>query len=289
MLEDFKENEFVKYAKNLKKIYHAYLFEVSNIEESYPLILAFAKMIICKNHYSNNSKCLDCNICHLIDNNSYPDLKIVEPEGSLIKKEQILNLQKSLSLKSTDNSNQVYIIKNAEKLNPSSSNSLLKFLEEPEQGIYGILITTNRKELLPTVLSRCIIISLKTNNFEYLKEDIMNVLNFLKIVNNYKEDSIAYLKKDFFTFFSTREEIIKAFNIMEIILESYIKIYYHKDNLINKYFYDIIKENNFNFNISDCLKYLDSIIKYKDKLLNVIYVNLNLLMDRFIMDIFEVV
>ena len=50
MLDDFKDNKFYDYAKNLKKYYHAYLFEVDSIDDNYPLILAFAKMMICKNH-----------------------------------------------------------------------------------------------------------------------------------------------------------------------------------------------------------------------------------------------
>ena len=54
MLDDYKDNNFYNYASNLKKYYHAYLFEVDSITDNYPLILAFAKMIICKNHYKNN-------------------------------------------------------------------------------------------------------------------------------------------------------------------------------------------------------------------------------------------
>ena len=50
MLDDYKDNKFYNYAINLQKYYHAYLFEVDNLEKSYPLILAFAKMIICKKH-----------------------------------------------------------------------------------------------------------------------------------------------------------------------------------------------------------------------------------------------
>ena len=138
MLDDYKDNDFYKYAKNLKRYYHAYIFEVDDINNSFPLILSFAKMIICSNHYTNNESCLDCNICHLIDNNTYPDLKIIEPDGISIKKEQIQALQQSLSLKSSNNTNQVYIIKESDKMNPSASNSLLKFIEEPEEGIYAI-------------------------------------------------------------------------------------------------------------------------------------------------------
>ena len=69
MLDDFYNNPFYNYAKNLKKFYHAYLFEVDDLESSYKIVLAFAKMIICSHHYTNLRDCQDCNICHLIDNN----------------------------------------------------------------------------------------------------------------------------------------------------------------------------------------------------------------------------
>ena len=111
MISDYKDNPFYQYAINLKKIYHAYLFEVEDIDASYEMILAFAKMIICKNHFVDNSKCADCNICNLIDKNTYSNLKIIEPNGATIKKEQILELEKDFSFKSVDGNNQVYIIK----------------------------------------------------------------------------------------------------------------------------------------------------------------------------------
>ena len=111
MLDDYKNNKFYNYAKNLKKYFHAYIFEVDDIETSYPLILAFIKMIICPNHYTNNKSCLDCNICHLIDENYYEDFKVIETTDKIIKKEQITKLQQELSLKSSNNTNQVYVIK----------------------------------------------------------------------------------------------------------------------------------------------------------------------------------
>ena len=64
MLEDFKENSFYKYASNLTKFYHAYIFEVDDIDENYPLILAFAKMIICKNHYKDSHNCEGIRLFH---------------------------------------------------------------------------------------------------------------------------------------------------------------------------------------------------------------------------------
>jgi len=49
----------------------------------------------------------------------------------------------------------VFIIHEAEKMLPASSNALLKTLEEPPAGTWFLLLTTNPTALLPTVLSRC--------------------------------------------------------------------------------------------------------------------------------------
>lgn len=289
MLDDFKNNSFYKYAVNLKKYYHAYLFEVDDIENSYPLILSFAKMIICKNHYTNNEKCNDCNICHLIDNNTYSDFKVVETSGQNIKKEQILELQKSLSLKSSNNTNQVYIIKEADKMNLSASNSILKFIEEPEDGIYGILITTNRKQLLDTILSRCILISLKLNKkIDYENTDIEHLSYFIKMLLNNKSNELPYVKQDFFKYYETRDDVVRAFNIMEVILDYKIQLNYKTKKIEKNDFCDIIDSNLGNISNIDLINLLDKIVIYKDKLINVINLNLNLLMDRFVIDISEV-
>lgn len=289
MLDDFKNNSFYEYAINLKQYFHAYLFEVDDVEKNFPLILAFAKMIICNYHYKNNKKCLDCNICHLIDNNTYSDLKIVEPIGASIKKEQVLDLQKSLSLKSSNNTNQVYIIKEADKMNLSASNSLLKFIEEPEIGIYGILITTNRKQLLDTILSRCILISLKSSKEkEYEKYDIENLSNFLNIILNNKENTISYLNQDFFKYYKTRDDIINALNIMEVIIDYKIRKKYKTKQLLNNDFCDIIDSNLGDIINSKLINILEQIVIYKNKLISVMNLNLNLFMDRFIIDISEV-
>ena len=227
MLDDFKDNEFYEYAKNLKQYYHAYIFEVPSIQASFKFILAFAKMLICKDHYTNHDKCLDCNICHLIDENYYADLKIIEPDGTFIKKEQIQTLEQELSLKSSNDTNQVYIIKQADKMNASASNSLLKFIEEPEPGIYAILVTENKSSILPTIMSRCNLITLNIKSQEkYEEEEIKNLVSFLAFLNKEKENSLPYLKSKFLDIYKTRDEIIEAFNKLEIIISNQINIKY---------------------------------------------------------------
>ena len=58
-------------------------------------------------------------------------MEIIKTEAQSIKKEEILQLKEKFKTKSVYNSKRIYIIEEAEKLNSSSANTLLKFLEEP--------------------------------------------------------------------------------------------------------------------------------------------------------------
>ena len=54
----------------------------------------------------------------------------------------------------------IYIIKECDKMNLQTANSILKFLEEPADNIIAILMTNNISKLLETIVSRCQLIRL---------------------------------------------------------------------------------------------------------------------------------
>ncbi len=68
--------------------------------------------------------------------------------------EQIKHLRHFLSMTSASSGYKVAIIRNAEKMNISASNALLKTLEEPTKNTVIILTTKDNDLLLPTILSR---------------------------------------------------------------------------------------------------------------------------------------
>lgn len=96
-----------------------------------------------------------CLSCRQIDARNFPYLKLVKPQTTEIRVDQIRDLESSISLKLPDGASQMVIIEPAERLNPSSSNALLKVLEEPPERTYFVLITENELRLLPTIRSRC--------------------------------------------------------------------------------------------------------------------------------------
>lgn len=163
-------------------LFHAYIIQIKNYNEDFFLVKTFAKAVLCKEKKSSRelSSCNFCNICNLIDEDSYPDLCIIEPDGKEIKKSQLLGLQRDFQNKSLLDNKRIYILKEADKLNESAANTILKFLEEPADDIIAILVTTNRYKMLETILSRCQVLSINSNNREIVYDDnIVDLVNFM--------------------------------------------------------------------------------------------------------------
>lgn len=158
---------------SFNKLSHAYMIEVDNYEEDFNCVLDFVKLIITSG--SNNA-----NIENLVDSGNYPDLKIIEPDGNVIRKPQLLKLQEEFRNKSFLDNKMIYIIKEADKLNDSSGNTILKFLEEPEDDIIAILVTTNRYKIIETILSRCQVLSLQDNDGIIDISD--NIIDFIRFM-----------------------------------------------------------------------------------------------------------
>ena len=163
------------------KISHAYIIEIDNYDQDMVDIYDFVKMILF-NKKHNELEQVNEGIIQFIDNNMYPDIKLIEPDGNNIRKRQLVELQKEYSNTSLLNNKRIYIIKNAEKMNQASGNTILKFLEEPEDNIIALLLTDNRYSVLETILSRCQILALKETNL--LDEEEEQFLEFLKFVVN---------------------------------------------------------------------------------------------------------
>lgn len=185
------KDNFIKYVNQIilnNKVSHAYLIEIGSNDDLF-YVYQFIKMILCNLTYdelknSNNP------IISLIDKHNYPDLFIIEPDGDMIKKNQLLSLQKEFSNKSLIGSKRIYIINGADKLNKFASNTMLKFLEEPEDDIIAFLLTDNRYHVLDTILSRCQILTLNDNNIidsfdEFDLELLKSVLNPKMFYLNY--------------------------------------------------------------------------------------------------------
>ena len=120
------------------------------------------------------------NICMRIDDGNYVDVKVIEPDGMWIKKDQLLDLQKDFNNKSLLENKRIYVIQEADKLNVAAANTLLKFLEEPADDIIAILLTKNRYKLLDTILSRCQVLTIGSEDDSYdYNEEINTIISYI--------------------------------------------------------------------------------------------------------------
>nr|NGX59377.1 DNA polymerase III subunit gamma/tau [Chlamydiota bacterium] len=91
-----------------------------------------------------------------IDSGNHPDLHHYIPEGKsgLHPMANMQRLIRETALPPFEAKRKIFLIEEAEKMLPSSSNALLKTLEEPPEGAYFLLLSDHPDLLLPTILSR---------------------------------------------------------------------------------------------------------------------------------------
>lgn len=88
----------------------------------------------------------------------HPDIKWIRPEGKtrMHPVASIKEMIEDAALSPFESTRKVYVIEEAERMLPASSNTLLKTLEEPPSHVSFILLTSHEEEMLPTILSRCV-------------------------------------------------------------------------------------------------------------------------------------
>jgi DNA polymerase-3 subunit delta' len=96
-----------------------------------------------------------CKACMKIRSGNHPDIIHIKPSGTYIKIAQIRSLRDMLAMKPYEARIRVVIISDAQAMNPSAGNALLKVLEEPPARTILILTTIQSSDLLPTIVSRC--------------------------------------------------------------------------------------------------------------------------------------
>ena len=284
-------------SKNNNKLVQAYLLVSNDKSFLMDFSLDFVKELVCDN---------DTKIHKMIDNKAYPELKIIEPINNNIKKDQILELQELFTVKPVIGKRLVYIIDEVDKLHVSAANTMLKFLEEPTEDIVAILLTDNLQKVLPTIKSRCQVLSFNNINtkevniifkkykeyypendydettFEYLSS---GTLELIKKIDNSKLKMFMYYK-DIFDVYKDRKDFMYLFDFM---LYFYYDMLNFKLNRNLKYmikYKDYIEELSDNNELFDIRNKIEIILSTKDKLQT--NMNLKLLIDDFIISFSEV-
>lgn len=114
--------------------------------------------------------CGTCPDCRQIARRVHPDVLLVEAEKNQIKIDQIREVHHYLGFAPLSGRYKVVIINDAHLLNAAAANALLKTLEEPPAQTIFLLVTHRQQQLLPTILSRCLVVMFKPLSRIVLKE-----------------------------------------------------------------------------------------------------------------------
>jgi len=116
----------------------------------------------------------------LLSTQTHPNIFLINNNklDEEIKIDQIRNLNNFLNKSAFLTEIKIVIIDNAEYLNKSSGNALLKSLEEKKDNTFFFIIHNNQRKILDTIKSRCLEFKIFFNKKE--KEDI-----FRKLIDQY--------------------------------------------------------------------------------------------------------
>lgn len=132
---------------------HAVILEGSKDETR----LCAAKEIACALVCTGEVKpCKVCRACKKAESGNHPDIYILQKDESAtaIKVDDVRTIKEKAQLLPNDGSRSVFIIREAQLMNPQAQNALLKIFEEPAEYVCFILTCPSRTALLETITSR---------------------------------------------------------------------------------------------------------------------------------------
>jgi DNA polymerase-3 subunit delta' len=150
---------------------HAYLFVGAPGTGREQMAKALARAVMCTEPPAPDEYCNRCHDCSLLRHGNHPDLHIYGvPEDltqfpvALVREEIIPQAGR----KPNRTPRAVFLVREADRMNASSYNSLLKTLEEPPPGAMFVLLSEALRSIPETIISRCRVV-----RFRNLEPDIL--------------------------------------------------------------------------------------------------------------------
>jgi len=138
---------------------HAYLISGPDGAERRVLADIMARALVCAGSGARPcNTCVDCDKAH---RGIHPDIQVISREDKKeIQVGAIRQIVQDAPVLPNEAEHKVYLVDDADALNPSAQNAFLKVLEEPPGFVTFLLLAENPLRLLPTVRSRCVHLSL---------------------------------------------------------------------------------------------------------------------------------
>ena len=183
---------------------HAYIFHGPEGVGKEMLARAFARVLLCGRPAKraaesgeaayfaggdvNVDACAECEDCLLMSAGSHPDFHLIYRELNEFHPNPQVRARKALVLgvdvirefliaaagtRPIRGRAKVFVVREAERMNPEAQNALLKTLEEPPPDTYIVLVTISAGRLLPTTRSRAQLVPFGPLPPEFVRERLL--------------------------------------------------------------------------------------------------------------------
>lgn len=241
------------------KISHAYVINGERFSGKEFIANVFAMALQCE-HPDGVEPCQQCHSCKQALSGNQPDIiRVTHEKPNTIGVDDIrTQINTDIAIKPYSSPWKIYIIQEGEKMTAQAQNALLKTLEEPPAYAVILILTTNMDALLPTILSRCVVLNMKPVRDDLVKKYLMEELQ----IPDYKANvCVAFARGNL----GKARQLASSEEFDHIKEEAVSMLKYVQDMEINEMLAAIKKIQEYKFDVED---YLDILaIWYRDVLL----------------------
>ncbi len=250
--------EHLQSAIRAGKVSHAYILNGEKSSGKEFIARVFAMTLQCER--GGDNPCQECHSCRQALSDNQPDIiRVIHEKPNTISVDDIrAQVNNDVAIKPYSSPRKIYIINEAEKMTVQAQNAILKTLEEPPEYAVILLLTTNVNALLPTILSRCVVLNLKPVPDETVKKYLMEQMQ----IPDYKaEVCVAFARGNI----GRARALAISEDFENVKSEALSLLKYIKDMELHEIIAAIKKINEYKLEVND---YLDIMaIWYRDVLL----------------------
>ncbi len=250
--------EHLQNAISMNKVSHAYILNGERGSGKEYIAKVFSATLQCEK--GEIEPCMECHSCKQAVSGNQPDIIFVSHEKpNTISVEDIrAQINNDIVIKPYSSPRKIYIINEGEKMTVQAQNALLKTLEEPPEYAVILILTSNVDTLLPTILSRCVVLNMKPVPDDKIKKFLMEELE----IPDYKANiCVAFARGNI----GKAKMLASSEDFDKVKEEAVTLVKYINDMEISEIVKAIKKISEYKFDVTDYLDIL--MVWYRDVLL----------------------